>query len=95
MAACALTPHDDFGYFAAANVRDSLVTIKGGPCEISTFVTHLDRFCKPENGAVLQSSGSKHQRRYRFHNPLMQPFVIIKSLDDNIITIEHIKEFAK
>jgi Cdc6-like AAA superfamily ATPase len=94
LAACALTQHDDFGYFTAANVRDALERIQETQREIATFVTHLDRFCKPEKGGVLQSSGPKHQRRYRFHNPLMQPFVIIRSLGDDVITIDQIKAFA-
>ena len=95
LAACALTQHDDFGYFTAANVRDSLSAIKGALRDIPVFVGHLDRFCDPRKGAILQSSGEKHQMRYRFRNPLMQPFVIIRSLDEHIIKAEHIRTLTK
>ena len=94
LAACALTTHDEFGYFTAASVRQPLGTIRGTPTDIPDFSSHLERFCKKEKGAILQQIGQKHQRRYRFRDPLMQPFVIIRSLDDRIITEEHIKTFA-
>lgn len=95
LAACALTQQDDFGYFTAASVRDSLSAIRGSQRDIPTFIGHLDRFCDPKKGGILQSSGEKHQMRYRFRNPLMQPFVIIRSLDDGLIKAEHMRALAK
>jgi Cdc6-like AAA superfamily ATPase len=94
LAACALTQHDDFGYFTAANVRSSLTLIKGVPCDIPAFASHLARFCDPAKGAVLQAIGEKHRTRYRFRNPLMQPFVIIRSLDQQIIKADHIRALS-
>lgn len=94
LAACALAPHDDFGYFTAAAVREPLRTIKGrvdAPA-IPDFAQHLVRFCDPEKGAILQVTGQMHQRRYRFRDPLMQPFVIIRSLADGVITLDQINE---
>jgi Cdc6-like AAA superfamily ATPase len=95
LAACALAQHDDFGYFTAANVRDTLSAIRGVAKEIGTFAVHLERFCDVKRGAILQSTGEKHQMRYRFHNPLMQPFVLIRSLDAHIIKAEHIRALTK
>ena len=95
LAACALTQQDDFGYFMAANVREALRQMAGvsGTPDISDFVGHLNRFCEKDKGGILECVGSKHQRRYRFDNPLMQPFVIIRSLDAQIIKIDNIREF--
>jgi hypothetical protein len=95
LAACALTQQDDFGHFAAANVRESLRQMAGtsDTPEISDFVGHLNRFCEKDKGGILECVGTKHQRRYRFDNPLMQPFVIIRSLDAQIIKIDDIREF--
>ena len=95
LAACALTQHDDFGYFTAANVRDSLTVIKEALSDIPSFVGHLERFCDLQKGGILQASGQKHQTRYRFRDPLMQPFVIIRSLDAHLIKAEHIRALAK
>jgi hypothetical protein len=36
-------------------------------------------------GAVLKRSGVKRRFRYRFTDPLMQPFVIMKGLADGVI----------
>ena len=95
LAACALTQQDDFGYFMAANVLDAFRQMAStrGARQISDFATHLNRFCEKEKGGILECVGSKHQRRYRFSNPLMQPFVIIRSLDAQIIKIDNIREF--
>jgi hypothetical protein len=95
LAACALTQRDEFGYFTAASVRDALSVIKGTGCAISNFLDHLTRFCDREKGQVLENSGEKHQRRFRFHDPLMQPFVIIRSLDEKVISIEHIRKLVR
>ncbi len=95
LAACALTLHDEFGYFTAAAVRNPVERIRGIQADIPTFSAHLERFSMKEKGGILQQTGQKHQKRYRFRDPLMQPFVIIRSLDDGIITAEQINEFAK
>jgi hypothetical protein len=92
LGACALAQHDELGYLTAASDRDSLGIINGHLCSIPSFNDHLDRFCEVDKGRKLESSGKKHQRRYRFHDPLMQPFVIIRSLAEGIITVEHIKQ---
>jgi Cdc6-like AAA superfamily ATPase len=95
LAACALATHDDFGYFTAANIRDALGSIKGDLPAMGSFTPHLERFCSKDYGNVLQQGGLKHQRRYRFENPLMQPFVIIRSLDDGVISVENIKTLTQ
>lgn len=90
LAACALAEADEFGNFTAADVREPLGRIRGEYTDIPAFSSHLERFCKVDKGTVLQQIGQKHQRRYRFKDPLMQPFVIIRSLDEEIISQQHI-----
>lgn len=41
------------------------------------FSRHLDDFCDDKRGPILQKKGVPRGYRYRFINPLMQPFVII------------------
>lgn len=95
LAACALAIHDEFGYFTAADVRGPLSALRNTPVDIPGFLAHLDRFTDPSKGGILESSGQKHQRRYRFRDPLMQPFVIIKSLDLGLITLADVQQTAR
>ncbi|MXX86479.1 MAG: AAA family ATPase [Acidobacteria bacterium] len=81
--ACAKAKTDNFGYFAAADVRSPMSRIMGKPYEIPSFARHLNSFCLPERGCVLRKEGEKHRYRYRFTNPLMQPFVIMKGIVDS------------
>ena len=81
--ACAKAKTDDFGYFAAADVRAPMSQIMGKPYEIPSFARHLSAFCLDERGRVLRKEGEKHRYRYRFTNPLMQPFVIMKGIVDS------------
>ena len=48
--------------------------------DIPSFARHLASFANAERGSVLKKSGVKRRFRYRFTDPLMQPFVIMKGL---------------
>lgn len=81
--ACAKAKTDDFGYFAAGDVRKPMSQIMGKPYEIPSFARHLSSFCLAERGRVLRKEGARHRFRYRFTDPLMQPFVIMKGIVDS------------
>jgi len=83
--ACALARADDLGYFAAQDVRAPLREITTRQYEISNFSQHLSEFCDEKRGFILQRISTKRRYRFRFANPLMQPFVIIQGLRDNLI----------
>ncbi len=83
--ACALAKSDDLGYFAAADVREPMTIVMGKNYDIPTFSRHLNDFCEPTRGHVLQKVGAKHRFRFRFVNPLMQPFVIMQGLSAGLI----------
>lgn len=53
--------------------------------DIPSFARHLASFCKSERGSVLKKIGMKRRFRYRFTDPLMQPFVILKGLAGGMI----------
>lgn len=78
--ACALADSDRFGYFAAADVREPLTRIVGRHHEIPAFARHLKAFCEASHGPILKKSGERRRFRYRFVNPLMQPFVIMQGI---------------
>jgi len=54
--------------------------------DIPSFARHLASFTHVERGSVLKKSGVKRRFRYRFTDPLMQPFVIMKGLADKTIS---------
>jgi Cdc6-like AAA superfamily ATPase len=83
---CALAPVDSLGYFAAVDVRAPLSGIMGKPYEIPAFSQHLNAFCEATRGPVLQRTGDARRYRFRFVNPLMQPFVVMDGIRKAIIT---------
>ncbi len=78
--ACALAETSELGRFSALQVREQLQQITGRRYEIPSFAKHLNEFCDPKRGPVLERSGPRRLYRYRFRNPLMQPFVIMQGL---------------
>jgi Cdc6-like AAA superfamily ATPase len=82
---CALANTDELGYFAAADVREPLSRIMGKPVEIPAYSQHLNDFCEESRGRVLQKTGSVRKFRFRFVNPLMQPYVVLHGLANNLV----------
>ena len=84
--ACALAETSDLGYFAAQDVREPMRKITGKDYEIPSFAQHLNDFCDPKRGPILQKTGSPRLYRYRFINPLFQPFVIMQGIQKDRIS---------
>jgi vacuolar-type H+-ATPase subunit F/Vma7 len=88
--ACALAPTDDLGYFSAADVRNPMTTIMGKYYDIPSFARHLKEFSEPLRGEILSKTGPERRIRYRFVNPLMQPYVIMRGVSDGLINRENL-----
>lgn len=86
--ACALSPTDALGYFAPADVREPMSVIMKRRFEIPAFARHLKDLCQDARGPVLQRIGRERRFRYRFINPLMQPFVTMTGISTGKITEE-------
>lgn len=84
--ASALAPTDELGYFAAADVREPMTLVMKKRYDIPAFSRHLNDFCEVDRGPVLQKTGTKRKFRFRFVNPLMQPFVIMHGLAKGLVT---------
>ena len=82
--ACALADGDELGYFAAGDIRGPLYQVTDKQYGIPQFVGHLRKFAT-DRGPVLQSVGEQWKRRYRFSDPLMRPYVVLKGLDTGLI----------
>jgi hypothetical protein len=88
--ACALAETDELGYFAPTNVRELMSGIMGKSYKQSALSRHLHDFCDEKRGRVLQKSGSRYKHRYRFNNPLLQPLVVMRGLQDGLIAYSDI-----
>jgi Cdc6-like AAA superfamily ATPase len=89
--AAAMAAVDRLGYFAAADVRGPIRTITGKSYEIPSFSRHLHDLCEKARGPALQKTGIKRRLRFRFSNPLVQPFVILHGISKGVIpaTLDH------
>jgi Cdc6-like AAA superfamily ATPase len=90
--ACALAKTDELGEFAAQDVRGPIRKITGKEYDIPSFAQHLNDFSEEKRGAILRKSGHKRKFRYKFANPLMQPYVIMQGYNSGLINLEQSDE---
>jgi len=88
---CALANVDEMGYFTARSVIKPLSIITGKEYHITTFTKHLNNFAKEERGGVIIKSGEKRKVKYKFINPIMKQFIIMKGFVDSLIDKEKMK----
>ncbi len=88
LCACAVAKIDELGYFAAGDVRDPMQEITGRNYGIPAFARHLNEFCGEKRGRILQRIGTPRRYRFRFRNPLMQPFTIMNGLESGMLAPE-------
>lgn len=95
---CAIAAYavrDDQGFFQAVHVADPLSAILGKPVQIATFNKHLAEFSDTaKQRHVLERRGQQRSYRYRFHDPLMPPYVIMKGLAAELVTEEQVIEWV-
>lgn len=84
---CALAETNELGEFAAQDVRDHLSKIAGRRYEIPSFAQHLKEFTEQKRGPVLLKSGIPRLYRYKFAEPLLQPYVIMQGLRSKLIKV--------
>jgi DNA polymerase III delta prime subunit len=93
LAACALTENNDLGQFTAAGVEGPLSRIMGEPIEVPAFSFHLNQLTTPERGNVLRKTGARRTFQYHFAEPAMQPYIIMRSLQDGVLRKEVFDQF--
>ena len=84
--ASALASEDEFGFFSAADVRERLASITGKEQPTASFAQHLDELAQSDRGPVLQKRGAPRRFRYRFVNPLLQPYVVMRGLSEGSVS---------
>ena len=78
----ALAPKDEHGFFYPKDVVAPLRLITGTEYKIPSFARHLKSFCEQSRGPILQRRG----KPYRFIRPIMEPYVVLRGLADELIT---------
>ena len=84
LTACALAKVDDAGWFMPSAVVEPMSNILRRPIAIANFQDTLRDFVE-RRGCVLQRTGEPRNYRFRFANPAMQPYVIMRGISDGII----------
>lgn len=85
---CALARADDSGFFTATDVVGPLNSICTEKKTHAHFQRHLGEFILPTRDSVITRRGISRQYRYRFTDPMMQPYVIIKGIQSGMIAGE-------
>lgn len=88
--ACALAEADDLGWFYPKDVRKPLERILQRPYKIEAFARHLHAFCDEGRGPVLLTDNKSVRPRFRFENPLMQPYVLLRGLAQRLISMSNL-----
>jgi AAA domain len=84
--ACALAEANEFGFFTASAVSAPLSKIMGKRYDVPSYARHLTEFCGEKREHILERTGDKRSYRYRFRNPLMQPYVILNGYSSKMIS---------
>jgi len=93
--AAAMSPIDDLGYFAPADLQQPLAGILGmQEAKVSLFGQHLKNLCEPDHGKILEQVGVARKYRYRFAEPMMQAFILMTARAKNQISREQINQLA-
>lgn len=94
LAAAALTEHDGVGRFGASDVAEPLSAIMGQTYKTPSFSFHIKEMCESDRGPVFRKWEFKKTFRFAFIEPLMQPYIIMMSLSQGLISEEIISRFT-
>ena len=83
--ACALADTDDEGWFSANDVLGPYSAIMKAKKTISHYEKHLAKFSSGDGGHILEKRGGERQQQFRFTNPMMQPYVILRGIQTKMI----------
>jgi Cdc6-like AAA superfamily ATPase len=86
--ACALAPDNDFGLFRPGDVREPLSRILGKPTKTASFARHLDELAEGSRGGVLEKRGTGRTSRFRFADPLLQPYVAMQGVAQGLVRFQ-------
>lgn len=81
--AAALAKKDEQGFFRPTDVQAPLISLDGKNYALAGISGNLSKLASDERGPALQAREfADRRKRYRFANPLLQPYVLAKALAD-------------
>jgi len=83
--ACALARTDDRGLFSPNAVIGPLTSILGRDVKIANFQNHLKKFIGAERGKILIRKGKERAYKFRFRDPMMQPYIIMRGVEGKMV----------
>jgi Cdc6-like AAA superfamily ATPase len=92
--ACALAKTDERGQFSPNSVVEPLSGILQRPVKIDAFQQHLEKFIKEDRSSVLIRRGKERAYKFRFRDPMMQPYVIMRGIDEKLIPPSYISALS-
>jgi GTPase SAR1 family protein len=84
--ACAMAEKDSLGRFSTRAVQPPIKNITGIDYISGAYQGHLSKFCEEDRGKVLVRTGKKKSYRWKFTNPQLIPYVLLKGISDKLIT---------
>lgn len=82
--ACVLGRPDSDGYFSPVSIREPYSMIVGKHRGIDHYNPQLKALAEGR-GQILHRKGAERQRRYRFSDPLMEPYVLLRGISSGRI----------
>jgi hypothetical protein len=82
---CALAQSDEVGYFTPKQVVEPLSMILRKDTIVESYNNNLKEFTEEKRGKILHRQGTARTFRYRFRNPAMQPYVIMKGIREGYL----------
>ena len=83
--ACALAKTDDRGFFSPQFVVEPLSSILEKLVKIANFQNHLKEFISKDRGSILLRRGKARGYKFRFSDPMMQPYIIMRGVEEGLI----------
>lgn len=92
--ACALAAKDELGFFQMRDVVEPMTAIMGRRYDIPNLQGHITAFAGEDRMKVLERSGGSRRYRYRFSNPLLQPYVTMRGIDGGMLDADRLSELT-
>lgn len=90
--AAALARKNDLGYFSAGDLRNPLAAIMQKNYGIDAYMRHLNSFCEESRGRLLEKKGEKRRYLFRFSEPILEPYVIMRGVAEGLIPRDKVLE---
>lgn len=87
-AVAAYVSSDSMGWFQPSSLLTPMRTILGPRTDIATYNQHLTHFTESKRASILERTGKERSYRFRFTQPLVPPYVIMRSIGDKIVATD-------